>query len=158
MNKSYPILVLEQGQEFYCLIKELSILESGPDLAETYERARMKRQRLVSEFQKAGLERLMNLSPSDPVEKKRFGFSLNFVLLAFLLMVPLTSLTLPAARILKKACKIFEQPLELVIDFGKRLDDMPYEKKKELKRSIQALVAQFDTEIESDSRNGSGLY
>jgi len=141
MNERYPILVLEHANGFYCIVKELSILESGPDLTNTYERAQAKKKSILVDFKQAGLEGM--LAPK-PEKKKKMGFSLNFVLLALFLMVPLTSLTLPAARILKKACKIFEQPVELVMDLGKKLDGMPNEKKKELKRSIQTLVSQFE--------------
>lgn len=143
MNEPYPILVLEHANGFHCIVKELSIIESGQDLIKTYEKAQAKKKSILADFKQAGLEGML---VPKPEKKKKMGLSLNFVLLALFLMVPLTSLTLPATRILKKACKIFEQPLELVMDLGKRVEEMPNEKKKELKHSIQTLIAQFDTE------------
>ena len=148
LEEQFPILVIEQKNRFHCLIKELSILESGDDLTATYEKALKKKIQALDQFKQLDLEGVISRSPSIPQKgNRKFYFSMNFLILALFLMVPITSITLPAVRLLSRVNGLLsEPPAELLISFGKRLDAMPAQKQQELKKSIRLLISQFEPE------------
>ena len=154
----FPIVVLERDNQFYCVVKEFSILERGGDLAQAYEKAKLRKIKTLEQFKQADLEFLIQ-PPNPKIEKKkRLNLSFHFILLALLLMVPLASITLPLGRVLKRVSHIFQSPVDWMIAIGNQLDAMPDEKQQEFKKSIQGLMANFQPETEKNSKLSGKIH
>ena len=142
-EQQFPVLVTQHENQYVCVIKELFILEKGGNLAEVYEKVQRKKEEVLRQFQQAHLDSF--LTPLQPIEKKRRRFSLNFLLLSLLLMIPVVSVTRPLAQILSRAAGFLQvKPIELVIRVSEHVERLPPEKKQELKHAIRSLTAEFE--------------
>ncbi len=142
-EEQFPVVVTERENGFVCVIQELFILEKGKSLSETYQRVLKRKEEVLKQFQEAHLDSFIGSQKLQ--EKKTKRFSLNFLLLAFLLMIPIISVTRPLAQILSRVAGFLQiKPIELVIRTSEHVERLPPEKKRELKHAIESLTAEFE--------------
>ena len=145
-EKQFPVTVFEKDHLYYCIIKELSILEKGENLHQVYEAVQRKKQETLKQFKQANLSDFWSPSKETRTSKKRWAnFSLNFLLLSLFLVVPVVSLTRPLSVVLSRLAGVLQlKPMEFVIHVNEHLEQMPAEKKMEFKKALHSLLVQFD--------------
>lgn len=150
---TFPTIVFQKDHQFYCAIKELSILECGADLLQTYEAAQRKKIGILKQYAQANLEPILIQGRNEWPSKRRFwNRSLNFATICFFLMIPTMTLLQPITRILNRIESFTElKPSEMIVKLSDRVEKMEENEKIALRNSIHLLLEEFQTPSEQNS-------
>lgn len=150
-SEEYPILIVKADGKVYAIIKELSIIESGQDVLQVFEKAEKRKNELLSQFHEAHLEGF--LAPSLTTEKvkvsKRFSwFSLlNGAVIAIILTIPILAITQPLSGLITKVSHLIGRvsetpPIDQIVAIQHRIQNMPAARKQELKEALHVIVSE----------------
>ena len=148
-KEEFPVVVFKKGGIYYGVIKELSLLEKGEDISMVYEKIQSRKMELLRQFKEAHLDFYVK-KEEQVFKKSRFPvtFSLNFVLAALILMIPLLSILHPLSACLSRSKDILERvssitSTDFILKLGHRIQSIPPENKKEIKEALHSISTEL---------------
>lgn len=143
-----PVLILKKGSRYIGVIKEMALLEEGDTPSDAYEKVWAKRTSLLEKYSASNLDFLLDKETSVP--QKPRPYSLNLIVVCLFLTIPILSIMHPLTSLLISSKQAIQRGLALspdafVIKLGRKIQNTPEEKKREIREALQIIAAELET-------------